>query len=250
MNPLKWLYIVALVATSVASPVLAQSRSGANDKGRPAGVNKIRPGLGDDPGDPEVSPWLPPGVEIDGPITGVDAEEQECEGKSMTVGSGRSVQVCAAFCFNPEDARWTPTYDANGEPTGRFEFARGFTLISEYQDGQNGLLVERVRINQPLPFCAAGGGEDEEEEREKFIVQLNMYCLNAKKSPSFDRLQYRAAGVTQDEDLQELLAILDRKQITTQEHKDLVQDAIWEITEKEGLKPQTRANLQLLPNKA
>ena len=114
------------------------------------------------------------------------------------------------------------------------------------------MLLERIRVMMPYTPCSGGLGdqEDEKERKRRFIVELNLQCLNENKSPSFDKMQYGIGGVTADPDLQELLAILDKKRIETDEHKEIVGNAVYSITERNGLTAEDRAALAWLPDKA
>lgn len=181
-------------------------------------------------------------MRLDGPIIGADADGGECKDKTATVGSGQGVRVCVALCM---DRPMVTGVDG----TTLIDIRDGLVMISEYQEGQNGLLVERVRINMPYTPCSGGlaGKEDEEKKRRKFIVEMNLQCLNEAKSPSFDKMQYRLGGITTDPDLRELLAILADKQIVTEQHHRIVGDAVYSITEGEGLTSDDRARLARLP---
>lgn len=209
-----------------------------------AAQNKIRPGLGDDPGTPQTQPWqLPPGVRLDGPIIGADADGGECKDKDVTVGSGRGVRVCAAFCMDQ-----TMIEGADGT---LIDIRNGLVLVSLHREGQNGLLIERAHLNMPYTPCSSGmsGKDEEEERRRKFIVELNLQCLNESKSPSFDKMQYGIGGITTDPDLLELLAILESKKIETEEHHNIVGEAIYSITEHAGLTAENRRDLARLPDR-
>lgn len=211
-----------------------------------AQVNKVRPGLGENPGEPQTVPLqLPPGVRLDGPIIGADADGGECKDKNVTVGSGQGVRVCAAFCMDQ-----TMIKGADGT---MIDIRNGLILVSQFRDGQNGLLLERAHINMPWTPCGGGGVRDDEDEnkkRRKFIVEFNLQCLNEKRSPSFDKMEYRLAGITTDPDLLELLAILDTKKIETDEHHEIVGEAVYSITEGTGLTAGDRAALARLPDKS
>ncbi len=230
---MKNLAALAVAIATITNPAQAQ-------------VNKVRPGFGDDPGQPVTQPFaLPRGVRLDGPIMGVDAESGECKDKNLTVGSGGAVKVCAAFCMDNGII-----IGADGLP---IDIRNGLILNSQFRDGQNGLLVERVLVEMPYTPCGPGGFKEDEEQkkkRRKFIVQFNGYCLNESRSPSMDGMQYSIGGLTADPDMRELLAILAKKKVETEQHKSIVQTAIYSITEGRGLTEKDRWDLDGLPNKA
>lgn len=211
-----------------------------------AQVNKMRPGLGDDPGTPQTRPLeLPPGVRLDGQIIGADADGGECKDKSVTVGKGQGVRVCAAFCMDQ-----TTVIGVDGQTL--IDIREGLVMISEFQEGQNGLLVERVKINMPYTPCGGGSrgdDEDEKKKRRKFIVELNLQCLNENKSPSFDKMTYNLGGITTDPDLLELLKLLENKKVETEDHHSIVGEAVYAITEGKGLTSQNRHAIASLPDK-
>jgi len=92
--------------------------------------------------------------------------------------------------WDESDAKRKGIEVAEEERKANFDLKEGLIMISRFQDGQNGLLVERVRINMPYTPCGSSGTqrEDEKEKKRKFIVELNLQCLNESKSPSFDKM--------------------------------------------------------------
>lgn len=233
----KSLMALCLIACCIAAPALAQ--------------NKVRPGLGDDPGVPETSPLqLPDGVELAGPIWGVDAEDGECPGADASFGARHGgVKVCV------------PLRNLSGGPQ-TLTLNPGLILIHEFQEGQNGLLVERVRINVPATPSGSGGcrpvAEDARPAQKQcepengdpdsvFIVQLNLRCLNENRSPSFPGMRYSVAGVTSDPDLLALATLLATKDLSSDHAEEIATEAIWEITERQGLTPETLREVEALP---
>lgn len=222
--------------TTFAQPTLAE--------------NKVRPGLGDDPGVPETTPFaLPPGLALAGPIWGVDADGGECPGVDAKFGTDDGgVKVCV------------PLKNTSGAPRP-LDLNDGLILIQEHQDGQNGLLVERVLINVP-PSGGEGGcrpvekdGPVSERKCEPengdpdsvYIVQLNLRCLNEGRSPSFSGMAYQIGGVTADPDLLALANLLATKDLSSPNAQEVATEAVYEITEGSGLTTETRRRVNALP---
>lgn len=238
----KWMAVAAALGSGVFAACSDKGGGGPNTEddtdagpGDPT-ENVFRPGLGDDEGEPRGTPLsLPAGIQISGTILGVDASEGECEGATIPpAGSGGAVWACVKL-----------TNSGGGPVT--VELPPGLILISEFQEGQNGLLVERVRINVPPTGGGTGGidaGTDGgTDEGVTFIVPLHLYCLNESKSPSFDKMEYRLGPVTNDPALLELLSLLAGKTIDTEDELSAVQEAIYSITEGKGLTRDDRAAL-------
>ncbi|MFP2911334.1 hypothetical protein ACLESD_41185 [Pyxidicoccus sp. 3LFB2] len=221
----KWLF----VAVGVGAGVLACS--GDEDDGRDdppgSGRNEVRPGLGDDPGEPQGTPFtLPPGVTVSGTVYGADDLSSECltgvRGRVPDNGSGEYVQVCV------------PLRNSTGAPV-QVVFPPGLVIVSATETFQHGLLVERVVVTVPPTGNGPGGPPDGGVDPEAEAVPLFTYCLNESKSPNERGTPYALGPVTNDAALQDLLGLLAGKRIDDEDEAEVVQDAIYSITEGEGL---------------
>jgi hypothetical protein len=238
----KWMAVAAALGSGVFAACSDKGGGGNNDDETDAGPddgpgeNLVRPGLGDDEGTPQGTPLeLPAGIQVSATILGEDAGEGECEGATIPpAGSGRAVWACMKVT------------NSSGGPVD-LELKPGLTLLARYQDGQHGMLLERIRVLVPSTGGGTGGidaGTDAGTgEGVTFVIPLHMYCLNESRSPSFDRMEYELGPVLSDPDIQALLTLLQGKTIDTDEERDLVQEAIYKITEGRGL---TRADRETL----
>jgi hypothetical protein len=233
----KWMVVAVGVGLGVVACGDDDDGGGGPDSGTPpggfdAGVNEVRPGLGDDPGEPLGTPFtLPPGVTVSGTIVGADDLTSECENGKKGNGSGVYVQVCV------------PLRNTTGAPV-EVVFPPGLVIVSAAEGFQNGLLVERIVVTVPPTNNGPGGpptdgGVDPSAE----VVPLSTYCLNESQSPNELGTPYRFGPVTSDSALQELLGLLANKRIDTDEDKDVVQSAIYSITEEKGLTPRDRSDI-------
>ena len=200
-----------------------------------AGVNVVRPGLGDDPGEPLGTPLvLPPGVTLAGPVRGADDLTSECESGTPPHGSGVYVQVCV------------PLQNSAGAPV-EVVFPPGLVIVSAAEGFQNGLLVERVVVTvPPTPPGPGGPPADGGVASGAHVVTLHTYCLNASRNPNELGTPYRLGSVTSDEALRELLGLLAGRSVDSEDDVDVVQDAIYSITEGRGLTERDRADLARL----
>lgn len=209
--------------------------------------NLVRPGLGEDPGSPDVTPFaLPEGVRVIGEIKGADEVDGECENEaSEPSGSGNYVRICV------------PLENMTGTPV-QIEFPAGLLVVATSEGrAQNGLLIERTLITVP-PTQRGGGGCRRPDERRAprvgetaqdpcaYVVRLNLYCLNEARDPSNPFITYAFAGVTRDVALQEILSMLEGKTIKGEENVGAVQDALYSITEGRGLTRMDRAAMNAL----
>jgi hypothetical protein len=167
-----------VIATSIGDPsrtATAMVRVSAPSGG---GGNVVRPGLGNDPGTPLVTSLsLPAGVRIDGVAIGADAEGGQCADRDAVIGSGGAVRACVSICMD------TAVYQ--GTDGASIDLSDGLILISEFQDGQNGLLVERVRINVPFTPCSGGysPGESEEQRRAAVTSSSSILIVSTRPDP-------------------------------------------------------------------
>ena len=73
-----------------------------------------------------------------------------------------------------------------------------------------------------------------------------MYCANKFRSPASKAAEFTVGPVLEDPALGALFTLLAKKQIPD-DKADIVQEAVWEITDDEGLTPETRSALGALP---
>ncbi|WP_164018393.1 hypothetical protein [Pyxidicoccus trucidator] len=225
----KWL----VVAVGVGAGVLACS--GDDDEGTDdppgTGENEVRPGLGDDPGEPRGTPFtLPAGVTVSGTVFGADDLSSDCGNGVPGNGSGEYVQVCV------------PLRNSTGAPV-QVVFPPGLVIVSASEGFQNGLLVERVVVTVPPTDNGSGGPPDGGTDPEAEVVPLFTYCLNESQNPNERGTPYRIGPVTSDAALQELLGLLADKRIDSEDDADVVQDAIYSITEGKGLTASDRDDI-------
>ncbi|MCP3168593.1 hypothetical protein [Myxococcus qinghaiensis] len=240
----KWM----VVATAVgAAGVLACSDDGDDgDGGRTdggpitfdAGVNKERPGFGEDPGAPVGTTFtLPPGVEIVGPLYGASDATKDCGNGVAPVGTGPAVLVCV------------PLRNNTGAPV-QVTFPPGLVMLNVSPSRiQNGMLMGRVRINVPPTGIGPGGidgGADGGGEEELYVVPFHLYCLNEARGPSEQDGPFELGPVSTDPDILELLNLLEGKTIDDEDEADVVQDALYSITEYNGLTEEDREAIRKL----
>ncbi|MCE9672737.1 hypothetical protein LY474_33520 [Myxococcus stipitatus] len=245
-----WKWVVVAVAAVGAGLVACSDDDdegpgpGPGD-GWDAGVDKVRPGFGEDPGDIVGTAFtFPPGVELAGPIYGADDETGECGNGVSPLGTGQAVRICV------------PLRNLSGAPV-LVTFPPGFTTVyigeSRYQ---NGALMDRERVNVPPTRGGPGGidagtdgGTDGGIDPDAFVVPLHLYCLNERRAPSESGAPYALGPVSTDEDLQELLRLLSGKLIESQDDINVVQTALYSITEGRGLTKVDRDAIDDLPDR-
>jgi len=230
----KWMVVAAAVCTGLVACGDDDDGGGGNNPPPTnqfdAGVNEFRPGLGEDEGEPEGTPFtLPAGVSYAGTLRGADEVTGECENAGTEPqGSGALVQVCV------------PLRNDTGASV-EVEFPPGLIVVATSEGlGQNGLLIERTVITVPPTPPGPGGRDDAGTadggvEEDAFIVPLYMYCLNEARDPSNQYMTYEVGPVTTDDALQELLRLLEGKRIDSSEDVRVVQNALYSITEGRGL---------------
>jgi hypothetical protein len=108
------------------------------------------------------------------------------------------------------------------------EFPAGQTMISSNPSVQHGILVQPVTIE-----VAAQKVRD---------WVLSMYCANKTRQPANEDTEYTLGPVVRDPALDELFGLLNGKHISA-DHTELVQNAVWEITDGEGLTRELRRAL-------
>lgn len=204
-------------------------------------ANKVRPGLGDDAGEPLTTPFaLPSGIRVMGEAVGAD-ENGKCPDDGDFGTIYRDVQVCLPVCYV-------------GANVSNVVFPPGLIITTASEGFQRGLLVEREVVAVPPIVCNASAPPVSPDRKEKaplpknaFWIKLSAFCLNESQNPASSEGRYRIAGVTADPELLALAAFVAKRDLRTPEDNKVVQQAIYSITEGKGLKWEDRKALHALP---
>lgn len=107
----------------------------------------------------------------------------------------------------------------------------GLTMRSKDNEVQHGILVQKVVLLIP------SGAE--------LKWRLRMYCANHARYAAGDDSEYKIGPIVSTPWFDELYRLL-RNRLIPKRAASKVQDAVWEITDGEGLQPKTRAALERL----
>lgn len=185
-------------------------------------------GLGDMAGVPTGTDFsLPANVSLATSIVGSSCDS------NYERGSGEMVDVCVVF-LNSSTSSITLTL-----PSGLFILAENDTR------DQHGIVLQETKIAlKPGAFTR---------------VSLGSYCVNLGKSISGRDKKYRFGKVTDSKLVRELISLLAGKKINKEDYlpnytgygeaAGVAQDAIWAISDGEGLDAEIKANIAALPNK-
>jgi hypothetical protein len=197
------------------------------------------PGLGEMPGEPEGTQFkLPAGVQLVGEIEGQEdgSSSRDC------VFDGPGFNVIVKMKLKRDSS-------VSGPLT--VEFPPGLIITSAAEGFQHGLLVERILVT--IPPIQPGSGGDECQ------VSLLLFCLNSAKRTSDATARYKFGPVTSSKLLKDLINRLKGKKINYREFEDgdpfwfenqeKIQDAIWQLTDGNGLREQDIQYLNELPNR-
>ncbi|MGX5818887.1 hypothetical protein ACWKWU_11865 [Chitinophaga lutea] len=165
---------------------------------------------------------LPAGVRfVQEPIHAYDFATCSCPAgdKSCAAGVGGLVRLCLRL-RNTNDTAVTVTLPA------------GLVFISLSPSTQNGLLLRNEHLRLP--------------PRSSRSVNLALLCLNPGRDASTSRDRYMPGPVTEDADVQALIALLAGKRLADERSVELVQDALWQITRGVALSPSQVEALKIL----
>ncbi len=129
------------ITAALAAVVLAGTPATASAQSQ---ENVVRPGLGEDPGAPETTPFtLPPGVTLAGTIRGADEESGECEAPGTEPGgTGVYVRVCV------------PLENLSGSPV-QIEFPAGLVLVATSEGRARNSCIDRRSATAQRPCTAS-----------------------------------------------------------------------------------------------
>lgn len=159
---------------------------------------------------------LPAGLQLKEPIDGFDKFEcyRDEQKDRPERGDGGLVRLCLQFTNTTQ------------QPI-TVRFPEGLIFISLSDETQNGLLLKLETFEVPPG---------------PYSVDLLLACLNANRDVTAPGDDYTLGPVTTDPDVKELLDLVKDKELTA-DTSPIVQNALWNITDHEGLTPQDRANL-------
>lgn len=197
------------------------------------------PGLGEMPGEPEGTQFnLPAGVRLVGEIEGQEdgASSRDC----LFDGQGFNVIV-----------KMTLKRDSTVSGPLTVEFPPGLIITSASEGFQDGLLVERILVTLPPVNTGSGGAECQ--------VSLLLFCLNSARHTSDATARYKFGPVSSSKLISNLISRLKNKKINYREFEDgdpvwfenqeKIQDAIWQLTDGNGMTETTIQFLNQLPNR-
>ncbi len=183
-------------------------------------------GIGKSPETPAGAPFnLPAGIELAGnTIKGYNRDECGCRKKEEDCyrGSGELVRVCLGFT-NTTNETITVT------------IPKGLIIIAVSDETQNGLVIKVEAFEIP-----AG---------ETVYYSLGAYCLNSGRTPALAGDVFELGPVTENAELNELMELLENKRIDNVEAGGMIQAALWDITDGNGLTDFYRQAIAKLPNK-
>ena len=161
---------------------------------------------------------LPTGVTTVGVLKGPDAS---CAAATRVGFSVQLVEVCV-------------TLHNSTTSTVMTTFPPGIVLISKSNEVQNGTQV------QPIVVPVRAGSDT--------TVVLELYCVNLTRHATAPGDEYTLGVVSDNAGLREIVNILANK-VIDESSVSTVQDAIWEVSDGDGLTSVTRTDLQSLPNR-
>ena len=195
------------------------------------------PGVGEASGLPEGTQFaLPKGIKLIGAIVG--EENGPDNGQCVYDGSGFWVNVTMTLRNDSISSSVT------------VEFPPGLVITSLSEGFQHGLLLEQVLVTLP-PKENGGPGQPCQ-------VTLMLSCLNASRHPSSAEASYKLGPVTSSALLKDFIYRLSGKKTKYSEYQgsdlffenqEYVQDALWSITDGDGLTDTDLKHISQLPDK-
>ena len=198
------------------------------------------PGFGEADGEPEGTAFvLPEGVEL---VEAIRGNENGPEDECLFDGPGYNVVVKIKL------RRTIP----GGSPL-RVEFPAGLVIVTTTEGrNQNGLLVEKTIVELP-PLVQGGGGS-------RCDITLLLLCTNQKRDPSSSYHTYKFGPVTNAPLIRDFVKRLQGKKINFSDYtpeqeeemleiQQIVQEALYALTDGHGYNPYLLAQLAGLPNR-
>ncbi|MBZ4417739.1 hypothetical protein [Myxococcus sp. RHSTA-1-4] len=193
-----------------------------------------QPGFGKDRRQPTGKPLtLPAGVQVvSGTLPGADDDGRCGDPELEPVGSGFMVRACLEMT------------NTTGGPV-QVTFPPGLVIVSTSETYQNGMLVERVVVEVPPTPPGPGGADAGTPDPVPVKIPLHLYCINENAGPSAPSVRYTLGPVTDHPQMREVFTFLEGKDVAGDGNRvEVVQEAIYSITEDSGLTEDDRAALR------
>jgi hypothetical protein len=212
------LTLVACGGDGSSDPSAGGRDTGSDGSGSSSGSgSNIHAGMGSSTAQPTGQPYtFPDGVQVDQPVKG---DDPFCIPDSQTdepmLGSGGLVRLCLAF-RNTKSMPITVVLPP------------GLIFVSDSIEQQNGIVLQRTEIVVPPGTVT-------------YYVPVYLFCLNLGRHPTSGAQDtYHSGTVTDDADVLELLSLLRDKHLPLVESDGAVQNALWDITDRNGLTQDDR----------
>lgn len=166
---------------------------------------------------------LPSYISVKGDMTGpiyVGAAGGPCAGLEPVSASLDFVAVCM-------------TLHNRGATDTTLVLPAGLVMLAEDTATQNGTQVVPISVR-------IGAGRDT-------TILYSLYCTNEHRNPSSDADVFHFGPVSDNAELAEIIDLVKGKDVTTTDARDLIQFAIWEVSDEGGLTDETRAGLEAMP---
>jgi hypothetical protein len=198
------------------------------------------PGMGETPGHPQGTEFsFPAGIHQIGDIVG----NEDDPGNADCVYDGQGRYVTVKIELKKDSGINMPT---------EVVFPPGLVIVSTEESFQHGILVDSVVV--PIPPTPPGPGGS-----KRCQVTLMMLCVNEHRAPSSRFIKYQLGPVTNSPLIKDLVQRVANKKINYSNYAgddhayeqtmDVVQHALWHITDGEGLTEDDIADLTALPNR-
>lgn len=194
------------------------------------------PGMGETPGAPQGEKFVLP-RKMSATIVGEDPYNA-AEGACKFDGAGPYMTVTV-----------TLRTDSTGAPT-QVVFPAGLIIVTAAEGFQKGLLIERVVVSVPPKQLNGSGGVCK--------VSMMLFCLNEGQEGTKPGLSYSFGPITNSPLLKDFIKQLSTKKTLYSEYNgdedfsrnmEKVQEALWNITNGDGLTERNLEIIRSLPNK-
>jgi hypothetical protein len=179
-----------------------------------------RPGIGASTEAPEGTPFSPPaGLTVVQPIAGYDGQ---CASDDEARGTGLTVRLCFTLINTSAQAQ-------------TLSMPAGLVFVAQQNVVQNGMLLQPESITVP-----AG---------QTLTVPLFLYSINLSRNVSAPEDTFSLGPITQDTALREVLQLVANKDLSEPLDAASVQNAVWHVTDGDGLTANDRSTISAIPNR-